>query len=72
MYESQFILSKRHGEGKMTYVNGNVYQGNWKDDMKDGSGKEYIYKMVLCVGIDSCTGSWTNIKEATSGDSRVG
>ena len=29
---------KRHGNGKMTYQNGNIYDGGWKNDSFDGQG----------------------------------
>ena len=29
---------KKHGYGKMTYYDGNVYDGTWKDDKRDGHG----------------------------------
>ncbi|KAL4485436.1 hypothetical protein ABPG72_008304 [Tetrahymena utriculariae] len=30
--------SKRHGEGKQFYSNGNYYEGEWSSDMQDGIG----------------------------------
>ena len=30
---------KRVGWGKMTYSNGDVYEGGWKNDKRDGEGK---------------------------------
>lgn len=27
-----------HGEGKITFGNGDYYQGEWKDDKRDGFG----------------------------------
>ena len=41
----------RHGKGKMIYNNGNIYEGNWLNDLFDGKGnyslgiKEYIVFM---------------------------
>lgn len=32
-----------HGLGKMTYINGDSYEGEWKDGMKVGKG---IYKFA--------------------------
>ena len=31
---------KRHGKGKLTIANGNVYEGDWKHDRRNGKGKE--------------------------------
>ena len=28
-----------HGQGKMTYADGNVYEGQWEADKKHGQGK---------------------------------
>ncbi|GMF11994.1 unnamed protein product [Phytophthora lilii] len=30
--------TQRHGKGKCTYVNGNEYDGNWRDDLRCGQG----------------------------------
>ena len=30
---------KRHGEGKMTSANGDVYDGDWREDKPHGMGK---------------------------------
>lgn len=32
-YEGEFFRDKRHGKGKMTYDNREVYEGQWKDNM---------------------------------------
>ena len=29
---TQILLNKRHGQRKMKYANGDIYEGNWKDD----------------------------------------
>ena len=33
----------RHGKGKMIYNNGNIYEGNWLNDLFDGKGN-YLHK----------------------------
>ena len=33
----------KHGYGKYTYENGNIYEGQWKDDKKEGFGTFYYY-----------------------------
>ena len=30
---------ERHGQGKCVYENGSVYEGSWKNNLKDGMGK---------------------------------
>ena len=31
--------NEKHGQGKMTWTNGDVYEGEWKDDEEHGKGK---------------------------------
>ena len=31
----------KQGRGKYYYSNGNIYEGDWLDDMKNGYGKMY-------------------------------
>ena len=33
-----FVNGKRHGHGVYVYTNGDVYQGNWSEDIKEGAG----------------------------------
>jgi hypothetical protein len=33
------VAGQMHGDGTMTYDNGNVYTGQWKDDKQNGHGK---------------------------------
>lgn len=39
-YTGQFSEGLRHGRGYMIWVNNRTYDGNWKDDKRDGVGKE--------------------------------
>jgi len=32
IYEGEFLLGKKHGKGTMTYPDGKVKKGKWKDD----------------------------------------
>jgi hypothetical protein len=32
-------MDKRDGFGEMWWPGGNVYRGQWKDDLQDGEGK---------------------------------
>jgi hypothetical protein len=36
-------MGKRIGHGKFTAANGDVYDGEWDEDQKNGNGKQ-IYK----------------------------
>jgi hypothetical protein len=40
-------MGKRNGKGKITFANGDVYDGDWLNDKRHGKGK-YIW------GIDTC------------------
>lgn len=38
-----FAQGKRHGQGSYVYVNGDVYDGQWENDLKHGQGNfQYI------------------------------
>ena len=39
IYEGHFRNMKKEGRGKMTYYNGHIYDGEWKDDEYHGKGK---------------------------------
>ena len=44
-YEGQLLGGKKHGQGRYYfYKNGNTYNGNWKNDTRDGYG-EFIYRL---------------------------
>ena len=38
-YAGECNLGKRHGKGKYTFKNEDTYEGQWKNDLKDGEGK---------------------------------
>lgn len=41
-YEGAYVDGKKAGTGKMTYPNGDVYTGQWKDNAMEGEGT-YVY-----------------------------
>ena len=45
----------RHGKGKMIYSNGNIYEGNWLNDLFDGKGN-YLHKKYG----QNTSGDWEN------------
>ena len=45
----------RHGKGKMIYNNGNIYEGNWLNDLFDGKGN-YLHKKYG----QNISGDWEN------------
>ena len=38
MYEGEWVDGKMHGRGVYTFPNGNKYDGEWQNDLKDGYG----------------------------------
>lgn len=42
IYLGQFIDGSKHGEGKQADENGIIYEGEWKENKKDGFGKLII------------------------------
>jgi hypothetical protein len=36
IYKGLIVKRKREGKGMMKYRNGRVYEGDWKNDMRDG------------------------------------
>lgn len=38
-YTGYMVTGTPHGQGKMVWDNGNVYEGNWKDGLINGQGK---------------------------------
>ena len=37
-YEGNYLNGKKHGQGKMTWIDGSFYQGAWKEGVQDGEG----------------------------------
>lgn len=44
IYEGNYTDGRKAGTGKMTYPNGDVYTGEWKDNVMEGEGT-YVYKV---------------------------
>lgn len=57
-YEGNYINGQKSGIGKMTYPNGDVYEGEWNEDKMHGDGT-YVYKKTG----DIYSGSWVNGKK---------
>ena len=41
VYQGQFEYGRRHGEGTMSYINGERYEGVWNKDVRSGRGTYY-------------------------------
>jgi hypothetical protein len=48
LFQGSFEENKRSGFGSYTYANGDVYEGLWKNDLKNGEGNysSYFYESV--------------------------
>ena len=51
-----------HGEGEFQFPNGNVYKGEFRDDMKDGHGD------LFYSNGEHYEGQWANDKAHGKGD----
>ena len=49
MYEGDWQEGKRHGQGVMTYDNGDVYTGTYFNDIKKGQVMVVVVLMVVAV-----------------------
>eukprot|EP01015_Nassula_variabilis_P029214 TRINITY_DN6237_c0_g1_i5.p1 TRINITY_DN6237_c0_g1~~TRINITY_DN6237_c0_g1_i5.p1 ORF type:complete len:221 (-),score=45.43 TRINITY_DN6237_c0_g1_i5:38-700(-) len=56
-YEGERPNGVRNGSGKMKYQNGQVFEGNWKEDMREGHGVLYSGDMRIVY-----QGEWKNDK----------
>ena len=54
--EGTTFTKKRHGKGKMIYANGEIYEGDWVDDVRCGKGK--LYRPKLSGEMYSYEGEW--------------
>jgi hypothetical protein len=52
-YEGAYADGKKNGVGKMTYPNGDIYHGEWKDNKMEGEGT-YTYAKTK----DIYSGAW--------------
>lgn len=61
-YEGNYADGKKHGIGKMTFPNGDVYHGEWKENKMEGEGT-YTYAKTK----DIYSGAWVDGKKAGAG-----
>lgn len=57
--EGTLLTKKRNGHGVMKYTNGEIYEGQWKDDKRHGKGELYRPKAYLSKAY-SYTGTWVD------------
>ncbi len=43
VYEGEWFEGKKYGRGKIIFASGSIFEGSFKNDMKEGSGKMYYY-----------------------------
>jgi hypothetical protein len=53
-YEGEVHQNKRYGLGKMTYSNGDVYEGYWVEDVIHGHGKMTFSDGTVYEGNTEC------------------
>jgi hypothetical protein len=74
-YEGEWLDGKKEGKGKIIFRSGSIFEGSFKNDLKEGYGKMYYYpsgnyfegewqKDVKC-GMG--TMNWTDIREKYMG-----
>jgi len=51
------VILQRHGSGRLEYFNGNVYDGEWMEDMRHGRGTLTYFSGEVY------TGEWLNDKK---------
>lgn len=63
-YDGPWVRGKRCGDrGELRYVNGDVYVGGFRDDMRHGQGK-----ILFAATGDFYQGSWVNDKQSGKGE----
>jgi len=55
------VMKKRQGKGKMVYSSGDIYEGEWNNDVKEG------YGVVKWLAGDKYEGTWSNEKKHGKG-----
>ena len=58
-------IYEKHGNGKMTYANGNVYDGQWLNDKKEGKGT------MTYIDGNIYDGQWSNDNITTELENKV-
>jgi hypothetical protein len=48
-YEGVYVEGKKAGYGQMTYPNGDVYTGEWKDNRCNGYGEQIYITVTQAV-----------------------
>jgi hypothetical protein len=56
-YVGNFEAGRKHGQGRKTFANGDVYEGQWQDDLRAGHGR-YVYGAQSPWSGDVYEGQW--------------
>ena len=57
-YIGEFVKNKMEGRGRICHANGDIYQGDWKDNMANGRGC-----LVSGESGNGYEGEWLNDKQ---------
>ena len=60
--EGGYINDKRNGQGKLTLINGDIYEGGWI------SGRKWLWKMYICADCTIYIGNWKDDSRHGQGD----
>ena len=54
MYSGVLLRQKKQGKGNYYYANGDIYEGDWDENLRSGKGQ------LTCKKGDSCKGEFLN------------
>lgn len=62
VYNGDFVGTKMHGYGELTYADGSIYRGTWKEDKRDGQGT-FTSAMDALSQCEQYFGGWKDDKK---------
>jgi len=72
-YEGYVVNNLKEGKGKLTFANGNVYEGEFRDDMRHGKGTLYCKEIYDDGEVyeEIYEGYWENDMKNGKGETRI-
>jgi len=70
-YKGSWVHGKMHGKGQMVYETGNVYEGEFEKNHRQGSGKMVWHNSLECYEGEGKEGSPSGQGTHTWGDNDV-